>query len=112
MYRWTGAWETPFEHFWKAARTFTISPSRRPRRTEQIFVKGQGLFCLHIDDKVYQVLCTRNDLISVPANTPHWFDMGPEPEFTALRFFDNVEGWVPHWTESDIAGKFDRLDQL
>ncbi|HBN61317.1 MAG TPA: cupin, partial [Halomonas sp.] len=40
------------------------------------------------------------------------FDMGPEPEFTALRFFDNVEGWVPHWTESDIAGKFDRLDQL
>ena len=37
---------------------------------------------------------------------------GPAPEFTALRFFDNVEGWVPHWTESDIAGKFDRIDQL
>ena len=34
----------------------------------RFFVEGQGLFCLHIDDKVYQVLCTRNDLISVPAN--------------------------------------------
>ncbi|WP_447555178.1 hypothetical protein [Vreelandella sp. EE22] len=29
-----------------------------------------------------------------------------------LRFFDNVEGWVPHWTESGIAGRFDRIDQL
>ena len=38
-------------------------------------------------------------------------ETSPAPD-TALRFFDNVEGWVPHWTESDIAGKFDRLDQL
>ncbi len=96
----------------EAMRQKFLNEHRHHEDEVRFFVKGQGLFCLHIDDKVYQVLCTRNDLISVPANTPHWFDMGPEPEFTALRFFDNVEGWVPHWTESDIAGKFDRLDQL
>ncbi|UTA79387.1 cupin [Halomonas sp. XH26] len=95
-----------------AMRQKFLNEHRHHEDEVRFFVKGQGLFCLHIEDKVYQVLCTRNDLISVPANTPHWFDMGPAPEFTALRFFDNVEGWVPHWTESNIAEKFDRLDQL
>ncbi|MCP1313468.1 MULTISPECIES: acireductone dioxygenase [unclassified Halomonas] len=95
-----------------AMRQKFLNEHRHHENEVRFFVKGQGLFCLHIDDQVYQVLCTQGDLISVPANTPHWFDMGPAPEFTALRFFDNVEGWVPHWTESDIAGRFDRLDQL
>ncbi|MFG6665818.1 acireductone dioxygenase [Halomonas sp. HNIBRBA4712] len=95
-----------------AMRQKFLNEHRHNEDEVRFFVKGQGLFCLHIDDQVYQVLCTQGDLISVPANTPHWFDMGPTPEFTALRFFDNVEGWVPHWTESDIAGRFDRLDQL
>lgn len=75
----------------------------------RFFVRGQGLFCLHIGDKVYQVLCQQNDLISVPANTPHWFDMGSEPDFTAIRLFNNPEGWVAHFTGSDIAGNFPLL---
>lgn len=40
----------------------------------RFFVEGAGLFCLHIGDEVFQVLCEKNDLISVPAHTPHWFD--------------------------------------
>ncbi|STW08564.1 1,2-dihydroxy-3-keto-5-methylthiopentene dioxygenase [Klebsiella grimontii] len=50
----------------------------------RFFVEGAGLFCLHIGDEVFQVLCEKNDLISVPAHTPHWFDMGSEPNFTAI----------------------------
>ncbi|MBD1583332.1 1,2-dihydroxy-3-keto-5-methylthiopentene dioxygenase [Pseudoalteromonas sp. S16_S37] len=76
----------------------------------RFFVKGQGLFCLHIDDKVYQVHCQQGDLISVPANTAHWFDMGSDPEFTAIRFFNNEAGWVAQSTESDIAKRFPTLD--
>ncbi|WP_105166631.1 1,2-dihydroxy-3-keto-5-methylthiopentene dioxygenase [Pseudoalteromonas sp. T1lg23B] len=76
----------------------------------RFFVKGQGLFCLHIDEKVYQVLCQQGDLISVPANTAHWFDMGSDPEFTAIRFFNNEAGWVAQSTESDIAKRFPTLD--
>ncbi|EPU5292019.1 1,2-dihydroxy-3-keto-5-methylthiopentene dioxygenase, partial [Enterobacter roggenkampii] len=30
----------------------------------RFFVEGAGLFCLHIGDEVYQVLCEKNDLIS------------------------------------------------
>lgn len=75
----------------------------------RLFVAGAGLFCLHIGSRVYQVLCEKNDLISVPAGTPHWFDMGPEPNFTAIRIFDNPEGWVAQFTGNDIAGSYPTL---
>ena len=77
----------------------------------RFFVAGQGLFSLHIGENVYEVLCSQGDLISVPANTPHWFDMGPEPSFIAIRLFNNPEGWVANFTGSDIADHFNRLGE-
>lgn len=76
----------------------------------RFFVAGRGLFSLHIEDKVYAVLCEKNDLISVPAGTTHWFDMGEQPHFVAIRLFNNPEGWVAHFTGSDIAEQFARLE--
>lgn len=76
----------------------------------RFFVKGQGLFTLHIENKVYEVLCQQGDLISVPANTPHWFDMGSQPNFMAIRLFNNPDGWVAHYTGDTIATQFTRLD--
>jgi 1,2-dihydroxy-3-keto-5-methylthiopentene dioxygenase len=76
----------------------------------RFFVRGRGLFTMHIDDRVYCVLCERDDLIAVPALTRHWFDMGPNPSFTAIRLFNNPEGWVASFTGDDIAAKFPRLE--
>lgn len=76
----------------------------------RFFVDGEGLFSLHIGDRVFEVLCQKGDLISVPANTPHWFDMGPNPHFVAIRLFNNPDGWVAHFTGSDIAKGFTRLE--
>ena len=76
----------------------------------RFFVDGHGLFSLHVAAEVYEVLCEKGDLISVPANTKHWFDMGPNPRFVAIRFFNNPEGWVAQFTGSDIADRFNRLD--
>ena len=56
------------------------------------------------------VLCERGDLISVPANTRHWFDMGSAPDFCALRFFCNNEGWVARFTGDSIAERFPGLE--
>jgi 1,2-dihydroxy-3-keto-5-methylthiopentene dioxygenase len=74
------------------------------------FVAGGGLFTLHLGDRVYEVLCEQGDLIGVPDNTPHWFDMGPRPTFTAIRLFTNPAGWVANFTGSDIAGRFPRYE--
>lgn len=76
----------------------------------RFFVRGQGLFVIHANGKVYSMLCEKDDLISVPADTRHWFDMGPNPRFTALRLFNNEEGWVANFTGDDIADKFPKLD--
>ena len=76
----------------------------------RFFVDGKGLFSLHIDEKVYEVLCEKGDLISVPAHTKHWFDMGPEPQLVAIRFFNNPEGWVAHYSGNDIADRYSRLE--
>lgn len=76
----------------------------------RFFVAGSGLFTLHLGNKVYEVLCQQGDLISVPANTPHWFDMGPNPYFVAIRLFNNPDGWVANFTGDDIASRFSRLE--
>ncbi|MEB3265726.1 MAG: acireductone dioxygenase [Cyanobacteriota bacterium] len=76
----------------------------------RFFVEGQGLFCLHIGTEVLQVLCQADDWIRVPAATRHWFDMGAAPQFTAIRFFDNPDGWVAQFTGDAIAGRYPRLE--
>ena len=77
----------------------------------RFFVEGRGLFYLHVADKVYAVLCEQGDLISVPANTTHWFDMGENPEFTCIRLFTTPDGWVANFTGNEIAKTFPTLDQ-
>jgi len=77
----------------------------------RFFVAGSGLFSLHVDDQVYEVLCEAGDLIAVPDRVCHWFDMGPQPSFVAIRFFTQPEGWVGHFTGTDIADKFPRYDE-
>jgi len=77
----------------------------------RFFVEGCGLFYLHVDDNVYAVLCEQGDLISVPANTPHWFDMGENPKFTCIRFFTTPEGWIAQFTGSAIAATFPTFDE-
>ena len=58
----------------------------------RFFVEGCGLFVLHIGSEVLSVLCERGDLMRVPAGTRHWFDMGSQPRFCAVRWFNNPEG--------------------
>lgn len=78
----------------------------------RFFVDGEGMFYLHVEDKVYQIHCCKNDLISVPANITHWFDMGPAPRFTAIRLFNNPDGWVANYTGSDIADRHPRFEPV
>jgi 1,2-dihydroxy-3-keto-5-methylthiopentene dioxygenase len=76
----------------------------------RFFVDGSGLFYLHAGGKVYLMLCQAGDLISVPANTTHWFDMGTAPSFKCIRFFTTPEGWQGDFSGSDIASRFPDYD--
>ena len=87
-----------------------LSEHRHSEDEVRFFVDGLGSFYLHVDDKVYQTICVKGDLISVPAGTKHWFDMGSDPEFTAVRLFINPDGWVANFTGDTIADAFPKLD--
>lgn len=69
-------------------------------------VRGSGVFYLHVRGQVHAVQTLAGDLIGVPSQTAHWFDMGPRPDFTTIRFFPDAQGWVGYPTGSDIAARF------
>jgi len=72
----------------------------------RFFVHGGGHFVMHVNNRIYDAFCEAGDLISVPANTKHWFDAGEKPLFTALRVFTDTSGWVPHYTGDTISARF------
>jgi 1,2-dihydroxy-3-keto-5-methylthiopentene dioxygenase len=84
------------------------------RRTREegayFFIAGQGLFALHIADYVYAVRCEKNDLLLIPADVAHWFDMGENPHVVALQLFRTQEGRAPVLTNHSIARRFPGLD--
>lgn len=78
----------------------------------RFFVKGQGLFYIHPDNRVLAVLCQAGDLISIPAGTKHWFDMGSAPAFQCIRLFSDAQGWVAQYTGDPLARRFPTFDQF
>lgn len=78
----------------------------------RFFVDGGGAFYLHINDKVYIVLCEKGDLISVPAGVKHWYDMGDKPDFKCIRIFTIPDGWVGNFTGSSIAESFPKYGEI
>ncbi len=72
----------------------------------RFFVHGSGNFIMHVQGRIYDAHCTAGDLISVPAETRHWFDAGTAPFFTALRVFTDASGWVAHYTGDPVHERF------
>lgn len=72
----------------------------------RFFVEGGGCFYLRDDDQVLAVACQAGDLLLIPAGARHWFDIGLDPFFTAIRFFTHPKGWVATPTGDKIADAF------
>ncbi len=77
----------------------------------RFFVDGEGLFWFNMGEgnPVFCVICQKGDLLSVPANTKHWFDLGPKCFVKAIRIFIDQSGWVPHYTESGVDKPYNSL---
>jgi len=74
----------------------------------RFFVDGHGLFWFNLEtEPIFNLLCEKGDLISVPEGTKHWFDAGEKDPFVkAIRIFIDMSGWVPEYTGSKIESKF------
>ncbi|MBS0270617.1 MAG: acireductone dioxygenase [Proteobacteria bacterium] len=88
---------------WPALRQKFLSEHTHDEDEVRFFVEGSGAFYLHVGDKVYQIVGTADDLLSVPRGTKHWFDGGSEGNFTVIRLFNDPSGWIAHYTGDAIA---------
>jgi 1,2-dihydroxy-3-keto-5-methylthiopentene dioxygenase len=71
------------------------------------FVDGSGLFWFHLPDApIFCVKCEKGELITVPKNTPHWFDFGPTAYVKCIRLFNDPAGWVAIYTGSGIDRRY------
>jgi Uncharacterized conserved protein, contains double-stranded beta-helix domain len=69
----------------------------------RFIVKGHGLF--HIAPKggdVISIEMEAGDLIRVPRGTLHWFNLCGDKTVRAIRLFQDVSGWAPHYTDSGV----------
>ncbi|WP_353980067.1 cupin [Salinicola endophyticus] len=76
-----------------------------------LLLHGQAVFYLHLNGRVYVIGCERGDLLLIPAGVPHWFDIGPSPDFVALSWSDETAHHRLE-TTSDIALRFPRYEAL
>lgn len=76
----------------------------------RFIIKGHGLF--HIAPKNSEVVSIEmeaGDLIRVPKGTRHWFNLCKDKTVRAIRLFQDVSGWTPHYTESGVDVNYEPL---
>lgn len=94
---------------YEAIRAKFLSEHTHTEDEVRFFVDGEGYFWFNLENEIpiFNVLCQKGDLISVPANTKHWFDAGENNPFVkAIRVFIDTSGWIPHYTDSGVDKKY------
>ena len=74
-------------------------------------VAGRGLWALHIGEQVFEVLCTRGDLIVLPAASKHWLDIGELADFVAIHLCASADALLAPVTGEPISERFSRLEE-
>lgn len=76
----------------------------------RFIVKGHGLF--HIAPKggdVVSIEMEAGDMICVPRGTLHWFNLCGDRTVRAIRLFQDISGWTPHYTQSGVDERYQPL---
>jgi 1,2-dihydroxy-3-keto-5-methylthiopentene dioxygenase len=76
----------------------------------RFIVKGHGLFHIApVDGDVVAIEMEAGDMIRVPRGTRHWFNLCGDRTVRAIRLFQDVSGWTPHYTESGVDAGYQPL---
>ena len=73
----------------------------------RFIIAGHGLFHIHSKKSgVIGIEVEAGDLLRVPRGTWHWFDLCDDRRIRAIRLFQDVAGWTPHYTKSGLDENF------
>jgi 1,2-dihydroxy-3-keto-5-methylthiopentene dioxygenase len=73
----------------------------------RFIIAGHGLFHIHTTaGPVLAIEMKAGDLIRVPRGTLHWFNLCSDRRIRAIRLFQDMSGWTPHYTDSRVDERF------
>lgn len=76
----------------------------------RFIVKGHGLFHIAPENgDVVSIEMEAGDMIRVPRGTRHWFNLCGDRTVRAIRLFQDVSGWTPHYTDSGVDQSYQPL---
>ena len=76
----------------------------------RFIVKGHGLFHIAPENgDVVSIEMEAGDMIRVPRGTRHWFNLCGDRTVRAIRLFQDVSGWTPHYTDSGVDAGYEPL---
>ncbi len=71
---------------------------------------GSGVFHINpVTAPVFAIEVHAGDLISVPMGTRHWFDLCKDKRIRAIRLFQDMSGWTPHYAEDGVHAAYEPL---
>jgi len=69
----------------------------------RFILQGRGVFHINLVDRpVFGIEVWAGDLISVPLGTRHWFDLCADRRIRAIRLFQDMSGWTPHYLADGV----------
>jgi 1,2-dihydroxy-3-keto-5-methylthiopentene dioxygenase len=69
----------------------------------RFILQGRGVFHINPGDRpVFAIEVWAGDLISVPLGTRHWFDLCGDKRIRAIRLFQDMSGWTPHYIADGV----------
>lgn len=73
-------------------------------------ISGSGLFHIHPSEgPTFGIQVESGDLINVPRDTRHWFDLCSTRNIRCIRLFEDTSGWAPHYVDDPIHEEFSPL---
>jgi 1,2-dihydroxy-3-keto-5-methylthiopentene dioxygenase len=74
----------------------------------RFIVKGHGLFHIAPENAdIVSIEMEAGDMIRVPRGTRHWFNLCGDRTVRAIRLFQHMSGWTPHYTESGVDAGYE-----
>ncbi|AMW29660.1 MULTISPECIES: 1,2-dihydroxy-3-keto-5-methylthiopentene dioxygenase [Arthrospira] len=66
-------------------------------------IDGEGVFgFVGVDGGQMELVIEAEEYINVPAGTEHWFHLTDTKRIKAVRYFSNMSGWTPEYTNTKI----------
>jgi len=73
----------------------------------RFILQGRGVFHINPGDRpVFAIEVWAGDMISVPLGTRHWFDLCNDRRIRAIRLFQDMSGWTPHYLEDGVHADY------